>query len=144
MEEIMKYVLMACAFLFLSNGQSLYATKVRDQTNSYQQGTILSVEKRNVQSPGYNGGNNPSDAPLQSEFYAYDILVRLDCGTYVAHYESPIDYLPSAFAANQAVHVRVTKHFMYFNLPLEGESKMAIGHRKKARSAPCEATRDQR
>ena len=140
----MKYILMACAFSFLSIPQSLYASKVRDQTNSYQQGTILSVEKRNVQSPEYSGGNNPSDAPLQSEFYAYDILVRLDCGTYVAHYESPLDYLPSAFAANHTVHVRVTKHFMYFNLPFEGESKMAIGHRKKDQPTPCETTPAQR
>jgi hypothetical protein len=140
MEEILKYILMACAFLFLSTGQSLYASEVRNQTNGYQQGTILSVEKRNVQSPEYSGGNNPSDAPLQSEFYAYDILVRLDCGTYVAHYESPVDYLPSAFAANRAVQVRVTKHFMYFHLPFEGESKMAIGRRKKDQPAPCETT----
>jgi hypothetical protein len=138
----MKYILLVCMFMLLSMAPS-HASRVQDSTRYYQQGTILSVEDHEVRSPEYSGGNNPSDEPLSNAVYAYDIAVRVDCGTYLAHYESPIDYLPSAFAADQAIAVHVTKHFMYFRLPVAGEMKMAIRHRKTAQAAPCKTTEAQ-
>jgi hypothetical protein len=136
----MKYILPVCMFFLLSVAPSLRASKVQDQTRYYQQGTILSVEDHEVHSPQYSGGSNPSDEPLSNAVYVYDITVRVDCGTYLAHYESPIDYLPSAFAAHQPIAVHVTKHFVYFRLPVAGEMKMAIRHRKIAQVASCETT----
>jgi len=132
----MKCILLVCMFLLLSTAPSR-ASKVQDPTRYYQEGTILSVEDRRVRSPEYSGGSNPSDEPLSSAVYAYDIAVRVDCGTYLAHYESPIDYLPSAFAADQTIAVHVAKHFMYFRLPVAGEMKMAIRHRQTAQLASC-------
>jgi hypothetical protein len=140
MEEIMKHILMACAFLFVGVVPSLCASKVQDQPHNYEQGTILRVEKHEVQSPEYSGGSNPSDAPLTSTFYAYEVSVRGDCGTYVARYESPTDHLPSEFASGHPIQVRVTKHFAYFNFPINQEMKMAITHRQIDRAGTCDAT----
>jgi hypothetical protein len=139
----MKSVLVVCAFLLVGIVPNLNASRVQDQTNYYQQGTILKVENHKVGFPQYSGGSNPSDAPLQSTFYAYDVSVRVDCETYVGHYESVIDYLPTPLAANQTIRVHITKHFLYFGLPLGGEMKMAIGHVKNARGPSCEATQAQ-
>jgi hypothetical protein len=135
----MKSILPVYMFLLLSTAPSL-ATKVQDPTLYYQQGTILSVEDHEVRSPEYSGGSNPSDEPLSSAVYVYDIAVQVDCGTYLAHYESPIDYLPSAFAAHQPIAVHVAKHFLYFRLPVAGEMKMAIRHRKIAQVWSCETS----
>ena len=140
----MKSVLLVCAFLVFGVAPNLHASKVQDQTNYYQQGTILGVENHKVDSPEYSGGSNPSDAPLQSAFYAYEVSVRVDCETYVGHYQSVIDYLPSAFAANQPIRVHLTKHFLYFGLPMGGGMKMAIGHRETAHGIACETTQAQR
>jgi hypothetical protein len=140
----MKSILLVCMFLLLSLALSLHASQVQDQTRYYQQGTILSVEDHQVHSPEYSGGNNPSDEPLSNDVYAYDVAVRVDCGTYVAHYESPMDYLPSAFAAHQPIAVQVTPHFLYFRLPLAGEMKMAIRHRKIVQMASCQTSEAQR
>jgi len=101
-------------------------------------GTILNVDKHEVQSPEYAGGNNPTDAPLTSQYYAYDVAVRVSCGTYTGHYESAYDYLPGEIAANQPVDVRVGKHDLYFDLPGDREFKMAIVHRRTERGVPCD------
>ena len=82
----------------------------------YQPATITSVQKMEVTEPPYSGGDNPSDAPLQSHSYAYNVRVKTGCGTYIAHYESPYDYLPSAFAPNHELPVRVVKGAMQFDL----------------------------
>ena len=107
------------------------ATTVSASANSssakpYLPATVLQVEKHEVGAPAYTGGDNPSDVPLQSEYYAYEVSVRVNCGTYVARYESPIDYLPAAFSPGHTVPVRVTKHILYFNLPDYREMKMGI------------------
>jgi hypothetical protein len=134
----MKSILLVCMFLLLGAAPSR-ASKVQDPTPYYQQATILSIEDHEVHSPTY-GGNNPSDEPLSNAVYVFDVAVRADCGTYLAHYESPIDYLPSALAAHQPIAVHVTKHFIYFRLPVAGEMKMAIRHRKIAPAASCKTT----
>ena len=116
---------------------ALLSASTKQKSGSYQRATIISVEKHEVRSPEYTGGDNPSDAPSSSEYYAYDVSVRVTCGTYVGYYESPYDYLPSEFAANQPIDVRLTKHDIYFDLPGDREVKMAIVHRKTEAGAPC-------
>src|SRR6476661_6834294 len=72
------------------------------QSKGFQQGTVVSVERQEVVSPNqccYSG----SDAPLQTQYYAFDVSVKVGCGTYVGRYESYIDYLPSAFSANKEI-----------------------------------------
>ncbi len=104
----------------------------------FQQGTVLSVERQEVVTPNqccYSG----SDTPLQTQHYAYDISVRVGCGTYVGRYESYIDSLPSAFSPNQEIPVRVTKHVMYFDIPGEHDMKMGIVHRSIERAVACES-----
>jgi hypothetical protein len=115
----------------------LLSASTKQAHAGYQRATIISVEKHQVRSPQYTGGDNPSDAPLSSEYYAYDVAVRVTCGTYVGYYESPYDYLPSEFAPNQPIDVRLTKHHIYFDLPGDRGLKMAIVHRKTERGSPC-------
>lgn len=125
--EVMGVLVCAVAMLSASN---------RVQLGSFQEGKITSVEKQEVMEPAYSGGDNPSDAPLQSQSYAYNIGVETGCATYVAHFESPYDYLPSAFSANREVPVRVSKHTMDFDLGYR-EMQMRIIRHKGGKAASC-------
>ncbi|HLW88921.1 MAG TPA: hypothetical protein VKR57_10550 [Terriglobales bacterium] len=103
---------------------SLYASQ-------YVEGTVIEVQKHKVYSPEYTmGGSNPSDAPLTSRYYAYEISIRIDCQTYIGRYETPFNYLTSAFTPNRPVQVRLTKHVMYFDLPNDPDMRMGIVHRR--------------
>jgi hypothetical protein len=106
-------------------------------TSPYQQGRILSVRKSEVQSPAYGGGDNPSDAPLHSDYYVYDVAVRVNCGTYVGRYDSPYDYFPSAFVPEHRLPVRLTRHVLYFSLPNDREMQMNIVSHKAEKQAVC-------
>jgi len=106
------------------------------QPKPFEPATIVSVRKQELQEPPYYGGDNPSDAPLQSEIYAYDVAVRTGCGTFVAHYESPYDYLPAAFTANSQMPVQVGKHNIAFDLGYR-QMLMPIAHRKKDKNMNC-------
>jgi len=99
-------------------------------------GTILTVEKKEVTSPN-QCCYNPTDAPLQTRYFAYQVSVKVDCETYVGHYESPYDYLPSELAPNRPVEVRLAKHEMTFDLPGDREMKLPIVHREASRGSPC-------
>ena len=108
----------------------LYASQTQGSSNSYVQGTVVDVQKHQVYSPAYTiGGSNPSDAPLTSQYYAYEVSVRVDCQTYVGRYETPFNYLPSAFTLDQPIQVRLTKHVMYFDLPNDPDMRMGIVRR---------------
>ena len=99
-------------------------------------GTIVNVEKKEVTSPN-QCCYNPTDAPLQTRYFAYQVSVKVDCETYVGHYESPYDYLPSELTPNRPVEVRLAKHEMTFDLPGDREMKMPIVHREVDRGSPC-------
>lgn len=100
-------------------------------TNAFVQGTVIRVEMRKEYSPAYTmGGSNPSDAPLTSRFYVYEVAVRVDCKTYVGRYETPFHYLPSAFSANRPIQVRLTRHVLYFDFPDDPEMRMGIVRRR--------------
>jgi len=85
-------------------------------------------------------GENPADAPLRAREYSYDIGIRLACNIYVGRYESAINYLPSAFARNQIVDVRLQKHILYVSLPdSDWDVKMGIVSRRRVRDESCAA-----
>ncbi|MFZ0285533.1 MAG: hypothetical protein WAL32_09900 [Terriglobales bacterium] len=106
---------------------ALYASQLPSRSTSYWQGTVVEVQKHKVYSPDYMmGGSNPSDAPLTSRYYAFEVAVRVACNTYVGRYETEFNYLPSAFTPNQPIRVRLTKHVMYFDLPNDPDMRMGI------------------
>ena len=131
-----KFYLAASALLCGMAVPALHANSTR-QAKSFETAAILSVHKQELQEPPYYGGDNPSDAPLQSEVFAYEVAVRTACGTYVARYESPYDYLPSAFAANSRMPVQVGKHNISFDLGYR-QMQMPIEHRKRGKNANCQ------
>jgi hypothetical protein len=109
---------------------ALNGSPTRTNKNEYLQGTVVQVQKQKVFSPDYTiGGNNPSDAPLTSRYYAYEVSVRVDCKTYVGRYETPLNYLPSEFTPDQPIKVRLTKHVMYFDLPNDPDMRMGVVRR---------------
>ena len=108
----------------------LHAAK-KDSSSSYVQGTVVKVRGQKVYSPSEMvGGSNPSDAPLTTRFYAYEVAIRVDCKIYVGRYETPFNYLPSSFTADHPIRVRLTKHVMYFDLPNDPDMRMGIVRRK--------------
>ena len=114
----------------------LSASASKEPAHAYQQGTVLAVDKKEVTTPN-ECCYSATDAPLQTQYFAYDVSVKVNCGTYVGHYESPYDYLPSELAANHKVDVRLAKHDMYLGVPGEREMKLAIVHRQLERNGPC-------
>lgn len=85
----------------------------------------------------HDGRSNPSDAPLTSRYYAYEVSVRVDCEIYVGRYVTAFNYLPSAFTADRLIPIRLTKHVMYFDLPNDPDLRMGIVRRRPA----CDAKR---
>lgn len=118
----------------------LSATPAKKGANLPVQATVVRVQKNEVGSVG-DGLTSPTDAPLSSRYYAYDVSVRVDCHTYVGRYQTEFDYLPSAFASGQPIQVRMTKHAMYFELADKPEMKMAIVHRSAQSGIDCGADR---
>jgi hypothetical protein len=109
---------------------TLNASPTRTSSNAYVQGVVIEVQKRKIYSPDFTiGGSNPSDAPLTSRYYAYEVSVRVDCKTYVGRYETPLNYLPSEFTPDRPIQVRLTRHVMYFDLPNDPDMRMGIVQR---------------
>lgn len=138
MEKIMRkryYCEILALFVFMV-APGVWAKQV---STAYQQGTVLKVRREEVSSPSeccYSG----TDAPLQSQYYAYEVSLRVGCSTYRGRYETPFDYFPSAFKAGQSVSVRLTKHVMNFDVPGENNLKVNIVHRSSDQGVPCTAT----
>jgi hypothetical protein len=126
----MKQDLLFLALVFGVPLMYLHASAKPDMEQGYQTATVVSVTKH-VSASNYVG-DNPSDAPLQARDYSYDIGIRLNCNVYVGRYESAIRYLPSVFAPNHEVDVRLRKHIMYVNLPFSDEEVMMgiVGHKR--------------
>jgi hypothetical protein len=114
----------------------LTASAKEQQPAGYQQGTVLSVARQEVQSPD-QCCYSVTDAPSQSEYYAYEVSVRVGCTTYEGRYETPFDYFPSAFSPGKPIQVRLTKHVLYVDVPGERDMKVPIVHRASDRAAPC-------
>ncbi len=105
----------------------------------YETATVVSVQK--YQAPSNYLGDNPSDAPLQARDYSYDIGVQLECKVYVGRYHSPTNYLPSGFARDKTVEVRLQKHTMYVSLPdHDWDFKLGIVSHGPAKDESCRAS----
>jgi len=138
----MKHTLGAAALLLFTCLIGLNASTTQDRPN-YQQGMILAVDGREGRNHKYTNGTNPSDAPLQSKIYAYDVTVRVACETYVGHYESSSESLPASIADNNPVQARAGKHFLYLKLPGNQQMKMAIVSRKTDSDGACASKQGQ-
>jgi hypothetical protein len=104
----------------------------------YEPATIVSVER--YQTTSNYLGENPADAPLRARDYTYDIGIRLACNVYVGRYQSAINYLPSSFATNQIVDVRLQKHVLYVSVPgNDWDLKMGIVSHRRVRDESCTA-----
>jgi hypothetical protein len=104
------------------------------QSAESQEGTIVSVQKRNEALPPVRTGANMGHAPLQSHAYRYDVSLRLNCEIYNLRYESELDDLPSDLSANNHVPVRLAKNVMYLDFP--GDTvKMRVVHHKASETA---------
>jgi hypothetical protein len=116
---------------------ALHAPAKQAPDDGYQTATVVSV-KKHVPVSNY-AGDNPSDAPLQSrDYYAYDIGIRLSCNIYVGRYESATRYLPSVFAPNHEIDVRLRRHVMYVSLPFsDDEVMMGIAGHRRAKDEVC-------
>jgi hypothetical protein len=138
LEEIMRKSLMLLALVFGVLLVCVNAKTTRDVDQGYQTATVVSVEKHQA-SPNYIGGN-PTDSPLQSRDYAYEVGIRLDCDVYVGLYQSATNYLPADFAPNKTVDVRLRKHVLYVSLPYsDWDVKMGILTHRRIRNEPCPA-----
>lgn len=94
-------------------------------------GTVEEVQKHRIQFPEYTiGGSNPSDAPLATRFYSFEVSIEVGCKTYVGRYQTPINYLPSVFAVGQGITFRLTKHVMSFDVPYSAGIRMPIIRRR--------------
>ena len=113
----------------------LLAAFAKDQSAGFEQGTVLKVERHEVRSPDtcYSG----TDTPLQSEYYAFEVSVRVGCTTYEGRYETPFDYFPSAFSSGKSIQVRPTKHTLYLETPIWNDTKIPVVRRTTDRAAPC-------
>ncbi|MBZ5547105.1 MAG: hypothetical protein LAO22_03945 [Acidobacteriia bacterium] len=95
------------------------------KTKQYVEGTVVRVDQHERHENA--SGQNPSDAPLADpETYAYDVAVHVNCGTYVARYQSWYDFVPSVFSPNQKIQLRLTRSVMYVNVPNQKELELPI------------------
>ena len=116
-------------------GQSAKADS-NNKKSEFLTGTILQVQRHEEDSAS-NYVGDASDAPLRSDVYAYDISIRVNCATYMGHWNSEFDYLPSVFSPNRAVQVRLEKHVMYVDVPGEKEFRMGFVQRPRGQTPPC-------
>jgi hypothetical protein len=134
---MMKRSLILPGFLLLSGLVYGHAvTKNQAKQESYQPGTVLSVD-RYVAATYYTG--SPVEAPLQPREYSYNVGIRVNCTTYVGRYDSAINYLPSSIAPNHPVQVLLRKHTLCVWMPELGrEVEMRIVRHKPVKDKACQ------
>jgi hypothetical protein len=140
MGETMKKSLIGVILIGLTCCATVHA-KSQNVLRPIQQVTVTQVTQTEEERPFYCGGDNPSDAPLRSEVYSYEVAVRSECSTFVSRYQSPYDYFPSAFSTNAQLPARITKHDIYFELPSGREMKMPIVKKRPSSAPGCEVHR---
>lgn len=126
-----------CAFVVLAIGTPAIAKDVDSVT--YQQGTILKVARQKIASPNACC-DDPTDRPLQTSYYAFEVTVRAGCTTYEGQYETALDFYPAAFTPGKTVQVRATKHDLYFEIPIGNGGRVPIVRRANDRTGPCSMT----
>ena len=129
----MKFSAIACVLAFVLLGMGTAAFAKNQPAADFQQGTVVKVDRQEVQAPNnccYSG----TDTPLQNQYYAYEVTVRVGCTDYVGRYESYLDFFPSAITAGKSVQVRPEKHDLYFETPIWSDGKVPIVRRVSAAS----------
>jgi hypothetical protein len=113
------------AFMLFAIVSGALLTSAQAATKAgFQTAKVVSVESRAI--PSNNFGDNPSDAPLQSEVNSYNIAIVLGGTVYETRYDSALDQLPASFAPNRSVQVNLKNHVMDVNLPDDSTLQMAI------------------
>ena len=131
----MKKIIVVLAVLAVTLA-AVSAFAKESKIKQYLEGTVVRVDKHG--SEQVVSGQNPSDAPLADpETFAYDVAVHVNCGTYVGRYQSWYDYVPSVFAADRKIQLRLTRSVMYVSIPDEKEIELAIVS-KHVERGPCE------
>jgi hypothetical protein len=105
---------------------------------TFQRAVVVSTQKHEPDSPHYS---KRMDAPTPATEYDFDISIRLNCSIYVGRYLSAIDYLSSAFAANQAIEVSLEKHVILARVPGNQDIKMGIVRRYAVFGKSCGGSR---
>jgi len=130
----MTRVLSIVAFMLVL--PALNASPTHIKPSEYVRGTVVGIQEHRAQSPDFGtAGSNPSDAPLTTRYYAYEVSIKVDCTTYTGRYETPFRYLPSAFTRGNPIQFRLTRHVMYFDLPNNPDLRFGIIHRGPACAA---------
>jgi hypothetical protein len=138
METNMKRKLLIAIVLLAGTVPALHAARNRDISNQFVQGTVLKVQRDRVESPDVTiGGSNPSDVPLTSRFYRYEIAIRVVCETYIGRYDSPFNALVLPITPDRPVRVRVGKRVMTFDFPDNPDVRMTIVRRTNNCGAMC-------
>lgn len=132
-------ICMVAAFVWAPAANAKAAKPASAKKSAYVAGTVVQIQKNQPRS-NY-AGSSPSDAPLESNVFDYEISVRVNCETYVGRYQSGFDYLPAVFTPNRAVEVRLQKHVMYVDVPGDQEYRMGIISRPRAAAANCSTAR---
>lgn len=114
------------------------AVVMAEPSRTFQRAVVVSAQKYEPDSVHYN---KRMDAPSPATEYDYDISIRFNCSIYVGRYLSAINYLPDAFAADQAIEVSLGKHAMLVRVPGNGDIKMGIVRRYAVSGKSCEASR---
>lgn len=129
----MKYRFSLCLIGLLL---SLCSAKAKaKEGQAHLSATVLRVQKHDVDS--FVGGSNPTDAPLRSDVFHYDVWLKVDCSIYVARYDSAYDQPPSAFTAQRQIDLRVEKHVLYASMPGGSDAKMSIVKRSTDSTGSC-------
>ena len=102
---------------------------------SHQSATVMRVQKHEADTPFV--GSNPTDAPLHSDVYLYDVWLKVDCAIYVVRYQSAFDQPPSIFTPARQVDVGVGRHVLYASIPRGADVKLSIVKRGTDSAAPC-------
>ncbi len=133
----MKKIVVASAIL-ASMLAVLSASAKESKIQQYVEGTVVRVDRH--QSVASVSEQNPSDAPLPDpETFAYDVAVHVNCGSFVGRYQSWYDYVPSVFAADRKIQLRVARSVMYVNVPNEEKDLELAIVTKHIERGPCES-----
>lgn len=106
------------------------AASAQPRTKTYQPGTILSVQKREANGVSYR---KPTDAPMRSSAFTYDVSVRVEDAVLVGRYQSVTNYLPSTWTEGSPVEVRINKNRMYLKGPSDEDFELSIVSRRPLR-----------
>ena len=106
---------------------TLFYSPSQAQRMGLQTGRVLYVEKqepRTLCCCCYN----PTDAPLQSDVFDYDISIQVDDTIYVVRYQTWTGYVP--WTTNELIDVKADKHRVYLRTRSGEEMRLPIvGHR---------------